>query len=378
MMKNIIVYDSDHPGAVKNRCFEQNGLLQGWADTFTLGLAEGAKARGWEIVTADVFLEGKYSQGMVVFCITDMWSKKTKSILAKGAIPFMCFSVESPLIAKDFYFNIKRLAGRYIYNRQFKGTEERLIKTPTRFSTMYFPVDSRTPLPHADWKNRKYLVLINSNKRIFYSDVTSLKGLVKSMLSRLKLSILKLVDPWIRSKEIYKDRIEAIYYFSRYDDFVLHGRGWDNKIPGFPDKYHASAKKAYRGSLPFGEKLKTLNQFKFVICFENCSFPGYVTEKIFDCFLAGSIPVYYGAPDITDFVPRNSFIDFRAFNSYEELDCYLRNMPEADANAMLEVAAKFLAGKDFDRHHIKNVVQDIMDSIDQYPAILDTKQGIVP
>jgi hypothetical protein len=367
-MSNVIVYDSEHPGAFKNRCFEESYSNEGPGHSFTVELGKEAVRRGYEVVTADIFLKSKYSSDTIAFCITDMWSARTKSILARGAIPLICLSTESPLIAKDFYINIKKLAGGYIYNIQFRGTADRLAETQTRFSPMYYPVDSRISLPYSDWKDRKYLILMNSNKRIFFSDFTSLKGLIRSILSRIKVSIQRQIDPWIRSKEIYKDRIEAIHYFSRYDDFVLHGKGWDNTIPGFPAKYHAAAKKAYKGSLPPDAKLKTLNQFKFVICFENCSFPGYVTEKIFDCFLAGAIPVYYGAPDIKDFVPENSFIDFRDFQSFESLDSYLRNMPEAQAKTMLESAEKFLASEDFDKYYMKNVIEGIMNKIDQFPG----------
>ena len=42
-------------------------------------------------------------------------------------------------------------------------------------------------------------------------------------------------------------------------------------------------------------KLKYVHEFKFNICPENVNRYGYVTEKIFDSFIAGSIPIYYGS-----------------------------------------------------------------------------------
>ena len=36
---------------------------------------------------------------------------------------------------------------------------------------------------------------------------------------------------------------------------------------------------------------------------------GYVTEKIFDAFKAGCVPVYWGAENITKYVPAECFID---------------------------------------------------------------------
>jgi len=51
---------------------------------------------------------------------------------------------------------------------------------------------------------------------------------------------------------------------------------------------------------PVSDKVKTLSQYRYSLCFENTFTPGYVTEKIIDSFLAGSIPLYWGGapPDI--------------------------------------------------------------------------------
>lgn len=56
------------------------------------------------------------------------------------------------------------------------------------------------------------------------------------------------------------------------------------------------------------ELIKLYSQYKFIICFENSKTPGYITEKIFNVFLSKSIPIYDGAPDITDFISERSFI----------------------------------------------------------------------
>ena len=45
------------------------------------------------------------------------------------------------------------------------------------------------------------------------------------------------------------------------------------------------------------DKLKYLEKFKFNICPENSLVHGYVTEKIFQSFWSGAIPVYWGNPD---------------------------------------------------------------------------------
>lgn len=41
-------------------------------------------------------------------------------------------------------------------------------------------------------------------------------------------------------------------------------------------------------------KREWLKGYKFHICFENASYPGYVTEKLFDAYAAGCVPIYWG------------------------------------------------------------------------------------
>jgi hypothetical protein len=58
------------------------------------------------------------------------------------------------------------------------------------------------------------------------------------------------------------------------------------------------------------ELIDIYSQYKFIICFENSKTNGYITEKIFNVFLSGSIPIYDGAPNINDFINPNSFLQY--------------------------------------------------------------------
>ena len=42
------------------------------------------------------------------------------------------------------------------------------------------------------------------------------------------------------------------------------------------------------------DKHKWLQNYKFNLCFENSSYPGYLTEKLFDAYNAGCVPIYWG------------------------------------------------------------------------------------
>ncbi len=67
-------------------------------------------------------------------------------------------------------------------------------------------------------------------------------------------------------------------------------------------------------------KLDTISSYKFTIAFENAIARDYVTEKFYDPLLAGSVPVYLGAPNIRDFAPgENCFIDASDWDDPESL-----------------------------------------------------------
>jgi hypothetical protein len=60
--------------------------------------------------------------------------------------------------------------------------------------------------------------------------------------------------------------------------------------------------------------LNIYNQYKFIYCHENSITDGYITEKIFNCFFARTIPIYFGSSDKYRYFNNNSFIDIETFN----------------------------------------------------------------
>ncbi|HEY1778563.1 MAG TPA: glycosyltransferase family 10 [Solirubrobacteraceae bacterium] len=59
--------------------------------------------------------------------------------------------------------------------------------------------------------------------------------------------------------------------------------------------------------------------------------PDYVSDKLFDVWVAGSVPVYLGATNVAEFAPaRNSYIDASSFDSPAELAAYLNHLDGHD------------------------------------------------
>ncbi len=66
-------------------------------------------------------------------------------------------------------------------------------------------------------------------------------------------------------------------------------------------------------------KLAVLRDSTFTIAFENQMSPGYVTEKLLEPLLVGSIPIYWGAAEAKDDFNREAFIHAEDFDDFDSL-----------------------------------------------------------
>ena len=69
----------------------------------------------------------------------------------------------------------------------------------------------------------------------------------------------------------------------------------------------------------FEESIFLKKQFKFSIVFENSLHSGYTSEKIASSLLAGTIPIYWGNPDIGKVINTESIINCHDYESFEEV-----------------------------------------------------------
>lgn len=82
-----------------------------------------------------------------------------------------------------------------------------------------------------------------------------------------------------------------------------------------------------RGINPIPYKLQALAPFRYSIIVENGKYDAYFSEKIIDCFLTGTIPIYWGCPSIDEFFISEGLIKF---DSIEDLSNILKNISEKD------------------------------------------------
>lgn len=76
-------------------------------------------------------------------------------------------------------------------------------------------------------------------------------------------------------------------------------------------------------------KLLFLNDYKFNIAFENSSAPGYITEKLVDCYMANTVPIYWGSEGDVYPYPKESMI---CANDYPDLETLCNRIREVDEN----------------------------------------------
>ena len=101
----------------------------------------------------------------------------------------------------------------------------------------------------------------------------------------LNKKFICLINSW--DCPIQKTRTNIYHKLNKIDKIICPGKLFNNESNKYLNEIG---------------KIKYINEFKFNICSENHDIdcPGYITEKIMDCCLAGSIPIYCGWLDKID------------------------------------------------------------------------------
>ena len=194
--------------------------------------------------------------------------------------------------------------------------------------------------------------------------------------------------PLLDDQELYTERLRAMEFFSRTGEIDLYGMGWDDlparvgerrvKLPGTVVRlerwvrsripltrkhpYQEVIRRVYRG--PVESKYEALSQYTFSITYENMVLEGWINEKLFDAMLVGTIPIYLGAPDISNWVPEECFIDQRRFADYAELRAFLHSLSPGELEGYREAARDFLASNRFDPFRKETFARKFVESVE--------------
>jgi len=112
-------------------------------------------------------------------------------------------------------------------------------------------------------------------------------------------------------------------------------------------------------SIEMEKKYQLFENSMFHIAIENTKNVNYISEKIIDCFMSYTIPIYWGCPNIADYFNTDGII---FFETKEELDHILNNLSENDYFKRLEAV--------IENYNITNTRYAFYS--DRVNAILDT------
>lgn len=275
-------------------------------------LKEELESKGVGLHTADYFRSGRYLSKINEYwsmgAINQISTLKSSNIVGGGFI-----LLEPPLIDSKIYKSLDYISE--LFNRVYLYNPIEKIKNTRR---VFIPIPYNKVIDNC-WDNEirldKYVIISGNHA------------------------------PFFKSNELYSKRIDCINYFEKNNYIDLFGRNWHltfnrrtlwwKYLLNYP-----AIMRVYKGSTE--NKHNTLSNYKYSICFENSEMSGYITEKIFDCFYAGTVPIYYGAPDISYFINPNSYIDYKNFKDLAELKRYTDSLSDTQYLDIKEKGKNFI------------------------------------
>lgn len=100
-----------------------------------------------------------------------------------------------------------------------------------------------------------------------------------------------------------------------------------------------------RGYNEIKYKLEGLKDYRYSIVIENCKRDYWFTEKLIDCLVTGTIPIYWGCPSIGDFFDIRGFI---VIDNINDLKTVINNISEETYNEKLKyVEHNFIESKKY-------------------------------
>lgn len=78
------------------------------------------------------------------------------------------------------------------------------------------------------------------------------------------------------------------------------------------------------------EGIDIKSHYKFSIASENACFRGYTSEKVFTSFIAHTVPIYWGNPDVKEDVNPKAIINASDYSSFDELRSFVEYVDTHD------------------------------------------------
>lgn len=367
-MSTVIAFCTDAAVFSSNKILEEDCAKNYPGTLWVSCLARLAKDYGIEVVTGDIALckvqSGEWNASDILV-IQEECAVHGANLVKLGSVPFALFCLESPLYARKFYAHLVEQSKKFKNRILFRGVFYSLSQAGIDH-VVYFPSYSlEIKEEKVPWNNKKFLVMVAANKywRIKRPAYRQIIAWIRDVLWwRRSYITQEIID-----NQLHDKRLELIEYFMGEECLDLYGTGWQN-LSNLPKSWEIRLEKIIKKLKPAPciDKYTIVSHYKFALCLENMSYPGYITEKIIDCFRAGVIPIYMGAPDISDFVPTDAFVDLRDFHDYSELNNQLKSMSAETSLAMIDAGRLFLDSKYGREFSFEMFAKNVMNMVEKY------------
>ena len=200
-------------------------------------------------------------------------------------------------------------------------------------------------------------------KKVIYVPIPyNFEKIIRNYSLQHKKTLVTIVNTY-HTGNLYDLRIKSVQWFleNHPNDILIYGSGWQSLKEKLSPNGQNAFDSQYKGYTD--DKIETISTSKFSLAYENTSFPDYVSEKIFDVMAAGSVPIYAGAPNITDYFPKACFISYNDFKSHEELYQFLTTMDDNTYQKYLNCIQKFMENPEKNPNHYKNVANKVLKHI---------------
>ena len=186
-------------------------------------------------------------------------------------------------------------------------------------------------------KNKQLLSILD-NSSFFYFGSTFLKNLGEIDIQKSNLA--SLIASTQNQLKGHKLRHKIAKYIKDNDlDIAVIGRGYK----------------------PFKNKEDGLKSFRYSIVIENSSEQDYFTEKVIDACLLETIPIYWGAPNISKYFDIRGFI---VCNSSDEIIDALKNLSIKDYNRKIKWVKKNKETALYHANYMKRAALIIKEHLD--------------
>jgi acetyltransferase-like isoleucine patch superfamily enzyme len=207
----------------------------------------------------------------------------------------------------------------------------------------------------------------------------------KRLLSLPNAEFLIFGDAWVNNAPSMKkpsiSYLHSMGIGAKWDGYDLRNELWrnrfeiDSKIP--LDFWYSSRRPPKANNININDKVyefpnkDQLFESMFSICIENIREVDYFTEKIIDAFATNTVPIYFGAPNISEYFDINGIVVVNSFDQLNKviselsINDYVKRISNINNNRVLSARYKNGFQSLYDLISKKHIEKKILQEADE-------------